>query len=146
MKKQIIPFISLMWRKGKFPVDKRKQLYFAFVQSHLTCMLPIYGECPKYKIAELQVIQNRCIKAMYRLERSTHTSYLFSTSLMPVAILAKTERITFAHKLICNLTKNNFTFITNGEVHNRTTRRNSRIHIYNPNSNKSTSLNTTNAT
>lgn len=46
VKKLIVPFISLMWRNGKFiPLVKRKQLYFAFVQSHITYMISIYGEC-----------------------------------------------------------------------------------------------------
>lgn len=40
IKKQITPYITL-WRKGKYiPVDKPKQLYFAYVQSHIYC---IYG-------------------------------------------------------------------------------------------------------
>ena len=35
VKKQITPFISLMWRKGKYiPVGKRKQLYYPYVNSH----------------------------------------------------------------------------------------------------------------
>ena len=35
IKKQVMPFISLMWRKGKYiPIDKRKQLYCAYVQSY----------------------------------------------------------------------------------------------------------------
>jgi len=34
-------------------------------------MLPIYGDCALYKMKELQTIQNKCIKAMYRLTRDT---------------------------------------------------------------------------
>lgn len=46
IKRQIAPFISLMWRKWKYiPVEKRKQLYFAYVHSQLLCMLPIYVDC-----------------------------------------------------------------------------------------------------
>lgn len=130
IKKQVTPFISLMWRKGKhIPVDKRKQLYFAYVQSHLSYMLPIYSECASYKVQELQTLQNRCIKALYRLERFTSTTYLYSTGLLPISELAKVKRIVYIYKLTHSLTKNNFRFAINSDVHGRTTRRNSHIHI-----------------
>lgn len=76
VKRQITPFISLMWRKGKYiPVDKRKQLYFAYVQSHLMYMLPIYEDCAQYKLNELQTLQNRCIEAIFLLDRYTSTTF-----------------------------------------------------------------------
>lgn len=146
IKKQITPFISLMWRKGKYiPVDKRKQLYFAYVQSHLLYMLPIYGDCARYKLNELQTLQNRCIKAVYRLDRYTSTTYLYSTSLLPVIELAKAERIVCIHKLVCSLTKHNFRFSTNADVHGRTLRRGSRIHNFNMQSTVTTFSNSSNA-
>ncbi len=109
VKRKITPFISLMWRKSKYiPIDKRKQLYNAYVQSHLLYMLPIYSNCAQYKMQDLQTIQNRCIKALYQLDRFTSTSYLYSTGLLPVSELVKAERIFMVHKLSHSLTKNNF--------------------------------------
>lgn len=132
VKKQITPFISLMWRKSKFiPINKRKQLYFSFVQSHLIYMLPIYGECAAYKLKELQILQNRCIKALYRLDKNSATTYLYSFSLLPFLELVKIERIVHIFKLKSALTKNNFHFVHNIDVHGRSTRRDSRIHIFN---------------
>ena len=146
VKKQITPFISLMWRKGKYiPVDKRKQLYFAYVQSHLLYMLPIYGDCALYKLNELRTLQNRCIKAVYRLDRYTSTTFLYSTSILPVTELAKAERIICVHKLVCSLTKHNFRFSTNAEVHERAIRRGSMIHNFNMQSTVSTIFNSSNA-
>lgn len=46
--------------------QSRGESSYADVQSHLIYMLPIYGECVKYKLKELQVIQNHCVKAMFR--------------------------------------------------------------------------------
>lgn len=132
VKRKITPFVSLMWRKSKYiPINKRKQLYYAFVQSHLVYMLPVYSNCAQYKMMELQTIQNRCIKALFQLDRYTSTTYLYSTGLLPLSELVKAERIFMVHKLSHSLTKNNFRFVTNAEVHGRSTRRNSRIHIFN---------------
>lgn len=139
IKKQVAPFISLMWRKGKYiPAEKRKQQYFAYVQSHLSYMLPIYSECAGYKLKQLQTIQNKCIKAVYRLDRYTSTTYLYSTGLLPVSELAKFERMVCIYKMV---TKNNFRFTSNSDVHGRTTRRNSHIHVFNQHS----VINSTNA-
>ncbi len=45
IKKQMTPYISLMWRKGKYiPADKRKLIYSAYVHSHLIYMMPIYSQ------------------------------------------------------------------------------------------------------
>lgn len=73
VKKQVRPFIFLMWRNGKFiPMEKRKQTYFAYVHSHSLYMLAIYGECGSCKLKQLQTIQNRCIKALLKTA-SFHT-------------------------------------------------------------------------
>lgn len=146
VKRQITPFISLMWRKGKYvPMEKRKQLYFAYVQSHLLYMLPIYGNCPAYKLNELQTLQNRCVKAVFRLDRYTSTTYLYSSGLLPVTVLAKVERIVCVHKIFRNQMKNNFRLCSNVEVHGRSTRRNSNIHNFNMSSSMSTKTNSKNA-
>ena len=108
-------------------------------------MLPIYGNCALYKLNELQTLQNRCIKAVYRLDRYTSTTYLYSTSLLPVIELAKVERIICIHKLLCSLTKHNIRFSTNADIHGRTTRRGSRIHIFNMTSTITTICNSSNA-
>ena len=108
-------------------------------------MLPIYGDCAQYKLNELQTLQNRCIKAVYRLDRFTSTTFLYSTSILPVTELVKAERIICVHKLVCSLTKHNFQFSTNAEVHGRIVRRGSRIHNFNMQSTVSTIFNSSNA-
>lgn len=133
VKKQIRPFISLMWRNGKFiPVDKRKQLYFSYVQSHLMYMIAIYAECPKKKLKELQTVQNACLKAMYRLPRLTPSTYLYSLSILPIEALATVERVTNIRKMMSSSTKHNFTFANNASLHSYETRTRNNVHSFNP--------------
>jgi len=83
--KSIRPFIPLMWKRGRYlPMEKRKQLYFAYVQSHIAYMLPIYSVGTKTRLDRLQRVQNRCIKALYQLPHLTPTTYLYSSSILPV--------------------------------------------------------------
>lgn len=134
VKKLVRPFISLMWRNGRFiPIEKRKQIYMAYAHCHLTYMLPIYGDCAQYKMNELQTIQNRCIKAMYRLSRDTPSTYLYSSGLLPISKLAFVERVVNIHKMLNSITKNKFNFATNFDVHGRVTRRGHHLHVLKPN-------------
>lgn len=132
VKRMIRPFIPLMWRKGKYiPVVKRKQIYFAYVQSHIVYMLPIYSVGCKTKLRQLQRIQNRCIKAVYRLPRFTPTTYLYTASVLPIEELAIVERVTYLHKVLKSLTKNNFNVQLNHEVHSHRTRQANDVHCPN---------------
>lgn len=142
IKKLVRPFIPLMWRNGKFiPLARRKHLFFAYVQSHFLYMLSVYGECGVTKMAELQTLQNRCVKAMFRLPRFTSTTYLYSNTLMPITLMASVERVTNVHKMTRSLTKHNFRFATNVAVHGRELRNFNNMYVLNPYS----ILNSTNA-
>lgn len=110
-------------------MSRRKELYFAYVQSHLTYMLPIYSECPKYKLNELQVIQNWCIKSMFRLHRYTPSTYLYSTRLLPINELSRVERAVNIYKIINSGSKNNFNLLFNSDVHGRNLRTRNNIHL-----------------
>ena len=121
-----------MWRRGKYiPANKRKQLYFAYVKSHIAYMLPIYSLGNKTKLAELQTLQNRCIKAVFRLPRLTSTTYLYSASILPIQLLAVVERVTHLHRMVKSLTKHGFDIHLNRDVQSRASRRLSQIHISN---------------
>ena len=121
--KMIRPFIPLMWKRGKYiPIGKRKQLYFAYVQSHIAYMLPVYSAGSKAKLQRLQRVQNRCIKALYRLPHLTSSTYLYSTSILPVEKLAVVGRVTQLHKMVKGLTKHNFEIQLNSDVHSHRTR------------------------
>ena len=119
-----------MWRKGRYiPSDKRKQLYFAYVQSHLTYMLPVYSLGSKTKMDELQTLQNGCIKALFRLQRGTPTTYLYSSSVLPLKMLAVAERVTHLHKMLKSKCKHKFDINLNRDINNRALRRRSQVHI-----------------
>ena len=132
VKKMIRPFIPLMWKRGRYiPMSKRKQIYFAYVQSHISYMLPIYSVGSKTKLRQLQRLQNRCIKAVYQLPQFTSTTYLYTTSILPIEKLAIVESVTYLHKVVKSLTKNNFEIRSNNEIHSHRTRQANDLHCPN---------------
>lgn len=61
-----------MRTKGRYiPIEKRKQIYYAYVHSQIVYMPVIYSEGLKIKIIELQRVQNECTEATYYLPRLT---------------------------------------------------------------------------
>lgn len=132
VKRMIAPFIALMWRNGRYIApEKRALLYFAYVQSHLQYMLPIWGLCGLTKLIELQVMQNRCIKAILRVPRDTPTTFLYSNKILPITILAKYERLVNIRKMVFNETKHHHVFATSHQFHGRQTRNSNQLHIDN---------------
>lgn len=132
VKKMIRPFIPLMQRRGKqIPAAKRKQLYNAYVQSHVIYMLPIYSLGNKTKLDELQTIQNKCIKSVFRLPRSTSTTFLYSSTLLPIHQLSIVERVVHLHRMIKSVTKHGFNIHLNRDIHHRASRRQSHVHLSN---------------
>lgn len=85
---------------GRFiPINQRRTIYHAYVQSHLNFILPIYSQVTVTKIHQLEVLHNRCIKAFYGLRRNTASTHLYSSSLSPVVLMAKVERMRQIHKI-----------------------------------------------
>ena len=90
-------------------------------------MLPIYSAGSKVKLSRLQRVQNRCIKALYRLPHLTSSTYLYSTSVMPIEKLAVVERVTQLHKIVNGLTKHNFEIQYNRDFHSHHTRQSNNL-------------------
>lgn len=130
VKRMIAPFIALMWRNGRFMTpDKRILLYFAYVQSHLQYMLPLWGLCGATKMKEVQVLQNRCLKAVLRVRRDTPSTYLYSRKILPISILAKYERLVNIKRMLLQQTKHHNNFETVFEFHGRQTRSSNLLHV-----------------
>ena len=109
------------------PASLRKSLYYSYVFSHVNYMLPIYGNCPTYKLSELQVLQNRCLKSLLCVPFRTSTTYLYSSSLLPIRILYENQCVITVFKLWSNCMNHNFNMTTNTEFHGRTTRQSNLI-------------------
>lgn len=129
IRRKIGPFIGTMWRCQRFiPQKSKKQIYFAFVASHLQQMMTIWGPViDKNKTKQLRTLQNRAVKALHGLPRATSTTYLYSKSILPVEILIDYEQILNIQKMRHRKTKHQFVLDTNAESGIRTTRQSHQI-------------------
>lgn len=61
-----------------------KTFYFAFIHSHISYLLPIWGNAPQTYLTCIQVLQNKLIKIMKFLPIDTHTESLYSTDFLSI--------------------------------------------------------------
>ena len=53
-----------------------RELYFAFIYSKLKYAIEVYGNCSFTNINEIQILQNKLMKMLLKLDRRTSTNYL----------------------------------------------------------------------
>ena len=52
------------------------QLYFAFINSRISCGIELYGHWADEHLSKLQTLQNKLLKLMLKLDRRTSTNQL----------------------------------------------------------------------
>ena len=55
-----------------------RKLYHAFVHSNISYGIEVYGLCSDTSLDRLQVMQNKLLKLLFRLNRYTSTNLLHS--------------------------------------------------------------------
>lgn len=103
-------------------VGIKKQLYFAFVHSYLVYLNPIWSCAPEYKLKEIQILQNKSIKALHNLPRLTSSNSLYNSSILPILLLSKYELSLLIFKIKNGFIKFENNFQNNSEFHSYSTR------------------------
>lgn len=131
IRKTISPLAGMLWRCRKYiPDDKKKQLYFSYVYSHMSYMLPIYGPyLSKNALSRLRVLQNKAIKSIFGLPRLTNTTYLYSNAILPTELMVPYLQILRVYKMRNNYVKHHTHIDTNEERGLRQTRQSQKLFV-----------------
>ena len=124
VKSKILPIIGILKRlRYVLPVVIKKQIYYAFIQSHLNYINIIWGSAPKIHIKCIKVLQNYAIKHVYKLNYLEPTSNVYRISKLPnFDTLRKINLAKFLFKLQNNLIKSDLSLTLNSEIHSYSTR------------------------
>lgn len=127
--KKLCPFIFVLYKLNNV-VDKSVlyKIYFAHIHSKLIYMNNIWSSVAAYKLHELEVIQNKALKAIHKLPRLTPSNQLYTPSLLPMVQLGNFELIMIIHKMANNIIRHDVQLILNSEIHNINTRTADQIH------------------
>ena len=62
--------------KNKVTSTLSRDLYFAFVYSKIKYAIEVYGNCSSTNLNKIQILQNKLMKMLLKLDRRTSTNYL----------------------------------------------------------------------
>ena len=124
VKSKILPIIGILKRlKYVLPVVIKKQIYHAFIQSHLNYINIIWGSTSQTHINCIKVLQNFAIKHIYKLNYLEPTVNVYKKSKLPnFDTLRKINLVIFLYKLKNNLIKSDLSLTLNSEIHSYSTR------------------------
>ena len=126
IKNKIKPYIAILNRcKRILPTPDLKKIYFAFIHSNITYMLPIYSAAPDSKLNEIYMLQKKAVKHVFKLHWDHPSSTIFRDNIVPFHELTTIESCTLFFKIKNNLVKNDFNLNTRSTVSNITTRQHS---------------------
>lgn len=95
------PYVGLLRRlKPYLPETQLMQVYYSYIHSHLTYLLPIWGFTASQRMLAVQRIQNKAIKIIRGLPILTSTTSLYSPKLLPFTKLAEFHSILLIYKII----------------------------------------------
>ena len=82
-------------------VSKRiaRQLYFSFIYSRINYGIEVYGSCADEHLSKLQVMQNKLLKLLLKLDYRTSTSLLhYNMALLKIADIHTVNILSFVNE------------------------------------------------
>jgi exonuclease III len=129
IKKRVAPIAGVLKKIRKHLTPNiLDTIYFAYVHSHITYLISLWGMAGATKIHLLEVIQNKALKNLRGLPRLFPTKQLYNERILPLVCLQDYEMLLIAYKI----TKNNFKFgplTYRSDIHSYNTRNAQNIHL-----------------
>lgn len=105
-----------LWKLGtKIPLRCRKLIYFSLIHSHMNFMIAIWGPVAHCTIEPLQVIQNRALRSVFRLEPLHNRVKMYKDiNILPIRALCYSKIAEFIYKCLRGLTLTSLQFEKRG--------------------------------
>lgn len=123
IKNAIFPLIGAIKRCSKFPKNIARQIYNAHILSKIRSNILIWSICKENYLNEIQVMMNRALKSLFRLDWYTPSNDLLKiTDTFSLKEIIFIERCKFMYKIDNNIIKHNINLEKNYEFHRYPTR------------------------
>ena len=123
LRKKLAPAAGILWKlREVLPLHSRKLVYNTLFQTHLNYMTPIWGFSPGYVLADLQVIQNRALRNVYKRPAREHRIPMYAHQVenhLPIRGICVLNSAIFMHKAIHGATVSNLLFSRAGDNNTR---------------------------
>lgn len=129
IKSKIIPLTGALRRISSYlPKQIKYHLYNSLVKPHLDYLVPVWGSSADSNIKQLQISQNKLIKALFQFGFWTSSSIIYNeTKIMNIRQLYKYNTCILIKKILQKQTHTNITFTYNHQIRHYNLRRASHI-------------------
>lgn len=134
LKNQLFPYLFVL-RNTKYSLPKPNKiaLYYAYVHSHLSYLVSIWGYTDSSILRQLQVMQNKAIRSLFWQEyhsEAINTQGLLNRYGIPnIEQLRLIDSMTMIYKIKNDLIRNDINLVTFEDVHSYNTRNKSNFVI-----------------
>ena len=123
IKSKIAPCIGVLRRTARYMPDNLSyNLYYSYIHSHLIYLIQIWGSASQYLLNDLQVLQNKALKAIRNLPADTPSKVLFNEKILPINKLVEFEYVMTIYKIHLFIIKCNVELKSNFQLTDRITR------------------------
>ena len=102
-------------------------IYHAYIESHLTYVLPVWGTAPNLYLNIIKVLQNKCMKIILKKSPLTSSSQLYNEKQLSLSQKIIFESIFYIFKIKNSLLKTDTILITYHDTSNIETRNSSKL-------------------
>lgn len=123
VKSKVAKFVGVLGRVSKITnIDTKLKIYYAYINSQLIYLNPIWSAASSTKLKELQTLQNRAIKNIYGKPYLTPSISLYGEPFLPLNYIAEYETILIIFKIKTNQMKTSLKFTESSLIHSHFTR------------------------
>lgn len=125
LRNRILPYLFVLRRtRYSLPGETKLSLYYAYIHSHLSYLMSIWGFSSDTNLSQLQTLQNKAIRSLFWQEyRQSNTIALFERHRIPrVEQMRNIDSALMIYKLKHGLVKNSMHLRTFRDVHEYQTR------------------------
>jgi len=99
---KLVKFVIIFYKiRSKLPPEILRLIYFAFVHSHLSYGIEIYGNTTANHLSELLVLNNRLLRILQHKPFKTHTTDLYNTYFtLPLQLMHTYQILVFMHRYV----------------------------------------------
>ena len=122
LERKLSSYSGVLWRVRSFiPRHALIKFYYAFIHSQLNYLIAVWGRASISFLRRLQVLQNRCLKIIFKLPIRYSTYDLYSVSshnILPLAELCDMQTVLFMYDNLRSNNTRNLRFSTGVRTHN----------------------------
>lgn len=129
IRKKLNPLVGALRKVAEYlPTSTLQSIYHSLIISKISYLLGIWGNTSKGNLQRMQTMQNKAIKAIYKMPYRTSTRKIHENQML-VSTRVEYEQLVTIKEILNGRGKVDINLTRNEQIHNHQTRNKSKIHL-----------------